>query len=362
VKLRRLEVRDVRNLEAVSLEPSVSTNVLCGANGQGKTSLLEAIYLVATSRSFRTHRLRELIRHGTAGGSSKAWVADALGNREQIVGVTPTQRLVRVDGQKPASMAQYAVRTPVVVFHPGELELTMGPASGRRTLMDRVALFFDAKTHGAHQAYVLAMRARQRLLQTEGPDAQGVEAYECLMARHGVEVACYRRDAVERLAKATREAFERVAPEALQLAVRYLPGGSFDEEDAKKRLFSSRRQDCRRPSSGFGPHRDDLVLEINGRLARTDASQGQHRMLTLSLKIAEMVCVGEGCGVNPVLLLDDVSSELDAERTDAFFDLLGHRKDQVFLTTTRPEMLPVYERKMGEAKVFLVDSGRITEA
>ncbi len=85
-------------------------------------------------------------------------------------------------------------------------------------------------------------------------------------------------------------------------------------------------------------------------------------MLTLSLKIAEMVCVGEGCGVNPLLLLDDVSSELDAERTEAFFDLLGHRKDQVFLTTTRPEMLPVYERKMGEAKVFLVDAGRVSEA
>lgn len=362
VKLRRLEVRDVRNLEAVSLEPSLSTNVLCGANGQGKTSLLEAIYLVATSRSFRTHRLRELIRHGTAGGSSKAWVMDALGSREQLVGLTPTQRLVRVDGQKPASMAQYAVRTPVVVFHPGELELTMGPASGRRTLMDRVALFFDARSHAVLQAYVQAMRARQRLLQTEGAEARGVEAYECLMARHGVEVAGHRQAAVEHLARATQEAFERVAPESLQLAVRYVAGGSFDEEDARKRLFSSRRQDSRRPSPGFGPHRDDLLLEINGCLARTDASQGQHRMLTLSLKIAEMVCVGEGCGVNPVLLLDDVSSELDAERTDAFFDLLGHRKDQVFLTTTRPEMLPVYERKMGEAKVFLVDAGRVTEA
>lgn len=362
MQLRRLEVRDLRNLERVSLEPSVSTNVLCGANGQGKTSLLEAIYLVATSRSFRTHRLRELIRHGTTGGSSSAWIADALGMREQLVGVTPTQRSVRLDGQKPASTAQYAVRTPVVVFHPGELELTMGPASGRRTLMDRVALFFDARSHGAHQSYVLAMRARQRLLQSEGPDAPGVEAYECLMARHGVELTWYRQAASERLKQAGLKVFETVAPESLQLAVRYAPGGSYDEEEAKKCLFSSRRQDCRRPSPGFGPHRDDMVLEINGRLVRTDASQGQHRMLTLSLKIAEMVCVGEGCGVNPLLLLDDVSSELDAERTEAFFDLLGHRKDQVFLTTTRPEMLPVYERKMGEAKVFLVDAGRVSEA
>ena len=104
------------------------------------------------------------------------------------------------------------------------------------------------------------------------------------------------------------------------------------------------------------------MLELNDRRARTDASQGQHRLLTLSLKIAEMVCISVGSGTNPLLLLDDVSSELDAERTDAFFALLGRRKDQVFLTTTRPEMLPVFEHKLGGGKVFQVDSGRVTSS
>lgn len=349
----------MRNLEAVDLEPSPSTNVLCGDNGQGKTSLLEAIYWVATTRSFRTHRLRELIRHGTVGCSARAVVSDVFGNREQLVGLGRAQRLVRIDGQKPASIAQYAVRTPVVVFHPGELTLTMGPASGRRTLIDRVALFTDPASHAVHQAYTQAMRARQRLLQVEGTEAAGIGAYEQLMVQNGVELSNHRSRVVERLVDATRTAFDQVAPEAIRLSARHVLGGSVEQEEFARRLFELRRQDSRRSWAGFGPHRDDLVFELNGRSMRTDASQGQHRLLTLSLKIAELACIGEASGIHPLLLLDDVSSELDADRTDAFFDLLGQRRDQVFLTTTRPEMLPVYERRMGVAKVFEVASGRV---
>jgi len=104
-----------------------------------------------------------------------------------------------------------------------------------------------------------------------------------------------------------------------------------------------------------------MLIEINGSPARTTASQGQHRMLTLSLKIAEMVCIGHASGIPPLLLLDDVSSELDADRTDAFFRLLGNRRDQVFLTTTRPEMVGVFEKAMGQAKVFSVRAGCTSE-
>lgn len=358
-KLEALEVRNIRNIEALGLDPSPGTNVICGANGQGKTSLLEAIYLVATTRSFRTHRLRETIRHGTDGGSAKARFEDMLGDREQVVGLTPTQRSVRVDGQRPASLAQYAVKTPVVVFHPGELALTMGPASGRRTLLNRIALFFDPTTHAVQHAYGEAMRARQRLLQVQGPQAQGLEAYERLMVEHGMRITRFRQDVAEKLANVARGVLDQATFGSLRLDARYVPGGSLDEQEECKRLVASRSQDCRRSSSTHGPHRDEFLLEINGASTRTDASQGQHRLLTLCLKIAEMVCVGQARGVNPILLLDDVSSELDAERTEAFFDLLGHRNEQVFLTTTRAEMLSVFERKMGETNVFWMKGGQI---
>jgi DNA replication and repair protein RecF len=222
-----------------------------------------------------------------------------------------------------------------------------------------VALFTDPASHAVHQAYTQAMRARQRLLQVEGTEAAGIGAYEQLMVQNGVELSNHRSRVVERLVDATRTAFDQVAPEAIRLSARHVLGGSVEQEEFARRLFELRRQDSRRSWAGFGPHRDDLVFELNGRSMRTDASQGQHRLLTLSLKIAELACIGEASGIHPLLLLDDVSSELDADRTDAFFDLLGQRRDQVFLTTTRPEMLPVYERRMGVAKVFEVASGRV---
>jgi len=366
VKLTRIDVTNIRNLASVSIELSGSINVLFGANGQGKTSLLEAVYLVATSRSFRTHRYRELVRYGTTGGSVRAWISDGLGVREQVVGLTPTHRQVLVDGTKPESLAKFAVRTPVVVFHPGEIELTMGSAAGRRTLMDRVALYFDVSSHAEHQAYDHAMKARQKLLAgavssigAEG--ARGLEVYEQLMARHGAALSRCRSRAVDELSRAALEAFGQVAPGSLRLSMRYLPGGSDSEAEVVKQLFERRVQDGRRQTVGFGPHRDDLLLELNGHSVRTGASQGQHRLLTLSLKIGEMVCVGKASGVQPLLLLDDVSSELDADRTDAFLGLLGHREDQVLLTTTRPEMLRVFEKTMGKAKVFSVDSGCLAE-
>ncbi|MCU0690001.1 MAG: DNA replication and repair protein RecF [Polyangiaceae bacterium] len=355
----QVEVRNLRNLEHVELLFDYTTNVVCGDNGQGKTSLLEAVYLAATSRSFRTHRLREIVRHGSEAAIVRARVHDSLGPREHLVAISPNQRVVKVDDQRPESIAAFAVRTPVVVFHPGELTLTMGPAAMRRTLLDRVALFVDPSGHAAGQAHKQAMRARQRLLQTSTGTSRALEAYEHVMAEQGALWTRRRREAADLLLRAARAAFERMAPAGTSLAIRYEPSGGEDASAIRRRLATAREADRRRASACVGPHRDELVFELDGRLARTEASQGQHRLLTLSLKIAEMDCIRAVRGMNPLLLLDDVSSELDASRNEAFFELLGTRRDQVFLTTTRPEMLPVFEQKLGGAKVFELRAGQV---
>src|SRR6185369_12874195 len=118
--------------------------------------------------------------------------------------------------------------------------------------------------------------------------------------------------------------------------VAYRPGGPLDEEGLARALAASRERDRRRASAGVGPHRDDLVIDLGGRAARTGASQGEHRAITLALKLAELACVADARGVFPVLLLDDVSSELDPERTESLFETLRETPAQIFLTTTRP--------------------------
>jgi DNA replication and repair protein RecF len=347
----------VRNLRAVDIEPSPSLNVVCGDNGQGKTSLLEALYLAATSRSFRTPRLREMIGHGASGCSVRALTTGAGAEREQHVGLDGAQRLLELDGQRIASAATYALRTPVVAFHPGELALTMGPASGRRTLLDRVALFLEPASHAAASGYRQAMRARQKLLLEGGPAGRGLDEYELLMARHGAALTAGRAAAAAALVGQAARALDELAREGWTVRMRYLPGGSQDPLAASSELAVRRTADRGRSAPSFGPHRDDLVIELSAHAVRSVGSQGQHRILTLALKMAELACISSASGADPVLLLDDVSSELDAQRNAAFFGMLERRSNQVFVTTTRPELLADFARRVGAACVLRVEAG-----
>lgn len=355
----QLSIRGLRNLLAVDFEPSPAVNVIFGDNGQGKTSLLEAIYLVATTKSFRTHRVREAICHDADACHVQATIDDGVRKRTQSVAVSASQQIVKIDGQKPEGLAAFAIRTPVVVFHPGELELTMGAAAGRRTLLDRVALFFDPGSLSEQRAYVRAMRERQKALETEGTSGRSVSAWEQLMAEHGARLSRARRLAADKLHETAAEAFGLMAPENLTMTARYAPGGSEDPLEAQARLERDRDRDARRPSAKFGPHRDDLLLSLNGRSARVVASQGQHRLMTLSLKVAELSCLSVGAGSRAVLLLDDVSSELDASRASSFFSVLGSRLDQVFLTTARREIAAAIEDVLGATTLFEAISGSI---
>lgn len=370
-----LAVRGFRNLAALDLEPSRRFNVFAGDNGQGKTNLLEAIYLGATTRSFRTAKLGELVAHGAAHASVKLDVLegdDAEIRREQVVGLRGAERgesgaaraggarTVKIDEKRPPSLAAFAVRTPVVVFHPGEVALSQGSSSERRRLLDRAALYMEPASFGESEAYARAVRERQRALETRGPGARDLDHWEALVVRHGIAVMRGRRRAAESLVVAARTAFARIAAPDLVLEGAYKPSAPEEETPYLEALAVSRIADSRRKSASVGPHRDELVLSINAYVARGTASQGQHRAIVLALKAAEIEVVGEARGVRPILLLDDVSSELDRERTFALMSFLADQKGQVFLTTTRPELIDTGALGgSAERRDFRVVGGRI---
>lgn len=368
--LASLAVRDFRNLTRVDLTPSPRFNVVSGQNGQGKTSLLEAIYFVATSRSFRTHRPAELLRHGAAAGSVRARFIEDAGSsdlaplaREQIAAIDGARCSVRIDGARPPTLAAFATRSPVVAFHPDEMALSTGPASLRRTLLDRLALFMSAVASDHRARYERALKARQELLRKAGPGAEAeIEAFEALAARHGAALTRARSEAAASLVAELSLAFGRIAAPDLELSAEYTPGGSADEAEASAALHRARRADAVRPTAGFGPHRDDLVLSLDGRRARVVASQGQHRAITLALKAAEVATIGRVRGLSPVLLLDDVSSELDAARTDALFAYLTEQNGQIFVTTTRRPLISLPAGLASEESHFTVDAGDVRAA
>jgi DNA replication and repair protein RecF len=361
LRFKQLIVRDLRILRDVTVDFAPGVNVIAGSNGQGKTTLLEAMYLVATTRSFRTHKLREAIAHGADAFSIRATIMDAELEHTQFMAAAGSERALKIDGTKPQTTASYAMRTPVVVFHPAEVALSNGPASARRTLLDRVALFLDPGSHQHAAAYQRALKTRNRMLLLEGPGAAGIDAYEQLMAQHGAALTRARALAAAELVQASSQALASLGPAAFGFEAAYQPGGSTDADEALEALRSRRARDARRSSPGFGPHLDDLVLSLAGDSARIVASQGQHRLLTLGLKIGETVVIARASGVEPVLLLDDVSSELDAERTEALFGFLAGSRSQVLVTTTRPEWVARLRTGVVGTVLFEVASGQVRQ-
>jgi DNA replication and repair protein RecF len=338
LRITSLRLKDFRNIAELTFEPSARFNVISGDNGQGKTSLLEAIYCLATTRSFRTEQVKELRRDGSSFARVDAALLDGEQARSQRLTLSDQGRAVYLDEQRAARLSEYATRTPVVVFHPGDLELTMGGAAARRDLLDRVALFGDPALLDDRRRYRQALRERQKVLELRGERASELDAYETLAARHGARLSQSRARAAEELARAAQPGFRRLAAADLSLELGYQAGGSADEAELSAELSARRAGDRRRHSASFGPHKDDLALYLSGRLARKTASQGQHRIIALSLKLAELHAIERARGAHPLLLLDDVSSELDPTRVGAVQEFLRHSASQVFVTTTRADL------------------------
>lgn len=360
LSVQTLAIRGFRNLGRVDLTLGPRFNVFHGENGQGKTNLLEAVYAVLTSKSFRATRPQELIAHGEGVASVRATLREEGDLREQSLGLKPGVRLAMLDGKRPKNLATFAVASPVVVFHPGVVTLSMGGGTERRRLLDRVALYASPASLAELDAYQRVLRERQRALETRGPDARDLGTYEDLLVRHGRAVSNARREAAERIGEVAAQVFRRIAPQHLSFAASYAPGAPEDDAAYREALEGQRVRDQRRGSATVGPHRDDLTLVLGEHPARGVASQGQHRAIVLALKLAEIDVIGAARGVRPILLLDDVSSELDGARTEALFDFLGGHRGQVLLTTTRPELFVTGALAVeAHRRNFRVEGGRI---
>lgn len=355
-----LSIRHFRNLTSVDLELGPRLNVLSGANAQGKTNLLEVVYVLATSKSFRSTKMGDLVETGAETASVRGQISEGGSSREQSIGIQTGLRAARIDGKRPRTLAAYAVRTPTVVFHPGAVALSTGSGLERRKLLDRVSLYLGLESLGDAESYARAVRARQRVLEARGESARDLDGWEDLVVRHGAALSAARASAAARLIPAAGRAFSRIGTPGIDINLRYEPGAPEDPALFRVELTRRRSRDRARRSASLGPHRDDLLLALAGRPVRGIASQGQHRAVVLALQMAEIDVIASARGVHPVLLLDDVSSELDRARTAALFAALDERQGQVLLTTTRPELIATSGlRTYEDRRDFTVTSGRI---
>ncbi len=356
--LTHLRIRDFRNLRDVEIEPHSGFNVLEGENGQGKTNLLESLFWLAALRPLRASRLRELVAWGAEGTRVDGTVAHEGLEHRLSVAVRGGERVALREG-KALKAAAYFGALSVVVFVPGDVGLVRGPPEDRRRFLDR-AVFTGRPAHLADiLAYRRALVGRNKLLR-DGAGDMLFDAYEQALADAGARVHVARRAYVERLSQGFEKAFAAILDDdRISASVHYRPGVEVEGDPAAALVAAwqaGRTSDRQRGFTQRGPHTADLVLRLHDRSARNYASQGQQRAMVLALKIAEVELLEELTGVAPVLLLDDVSSELDRRRNAGLFSFLDSFGGQVFITTTDASFLRIET----DRRVWCVDAGAVT--
>jgi DNA replication and repair protein RecF len=340
--LERLRVHDFRNLRPLELSPGLRFNVVSGDNGQGKTNLLEAIEYLGSLRSFRGAKVDELVSESAQAAELSALAAgDGPAHELKATLSRAGRRDVRVDGKRPRSKAVYGRVMPTVLFHPGELNLTAGGADARRAFLDHLLVRLDETYATSLAAYTRALASRNRLLRAESPNRRAVTAYDELLAASGAVLGQSRAALVRELAVHVAKVFEEISDAGPLLTVDYEPRVQPEVATLRAALAAALDKDFLRGFTADGPHADDLVFRLRATKARRYASQGQHRAMVLALKVAELLEMERRTGSTPLLLLDDVSSELDRAKTRRFFAVLSRLGGQVFLTTTHPDLILV---------------------
>lgn len=338
-----LQADRIRCLRAVSLEPSRGLTLLHGRNGQGKTTLLEAAYLLATGRSFRTPRIEEAVRRGGGPLRVAGRVSGRAGETDLAVVVDGGARRLAADGAEVGLEAYLGRLEALVLSAERERVLRGGPEERRR--------FLDRGIAGLAPAYLRtlgecrrALEQRNALLRSGGAGRRAeVEAWDERLAAAAAAVHRRRREYAVRLAAALAEPARAVFGPGETLTVAYRPSpaaageaGPRGFEDAYRRaLRSGASRDGALGFTGEGPHRDDLLLELEGRDLRKYGSAGQVRAAVIALKLGKLRLYREERGENPVLLMDDFDADLDEERAGRVAGFLQEESVQAMLTTSK---------------------------
>ena len=360
LRLDEFSLVDFRNIAAADLKLHDQFNIIFGANGMGKTNLLEAVYLLGSLRSFRTSSRGELVREGADKTKIRGLFGGAAAGLDCEMEIGPGERRVLVGG-KPATPGGGHFRTlPMVLFHPGNMTLVQGGPDHRRRFLDRALFQATTGYPRLHRDYARVLANRNRLLKQRPADPQAMAPFEEQLATLAEHIVVARREFLEQLG----DLFSKILTEisgGQRGEVSYRPSIEGNAEQMLAALVDRRGRDNDRGFTSIGPHADDLELTVDGRSARRYASQGQQRTVVLSLKIAETRALTLATGRRPVMLLDDVSSELDRERNRHLFDFLTGVGGQVFLTTTHRDHVLIssdrLEFHVTDGKIQQVDEG-----
>jgi DNA replication and repair protein RecF len=342
VLVTAIEAKPLRSLIDVRVELESGIVTLVGPNGAGKTNLLEALYFALTGRSFRTADRRDLIPFGSKFARAEASIRDEAGIERSLLASVSREEGRRhlLDGNQadPATLARH--RPPVAVFAPDRLALVKGPPGERRAHLDRYVAARWPSRAGLRQRYGQALAQRNALLArlADNRASGDLDIWDEALAEAAAELVTARGEAVAELSKPFTETASELGLEG-DAAIEYAPRAAGSAAEIREGLAQRRDADLRLGRSSWGPHLDELKIMTSTKSLRRYGSQGQQRAGLLALLFAEREALLEARRVTPLLLLDDVMSELDPERRDRLVDRLRGR-GQTLITAAAEESVP----------------------
>lgn len=341
MRVKSLSLKNFRNYEQASITPDSGVTVFTGPNAQGKTNILEALHLCCLGRSHRTARDEELIRWGADSARVQILTQQLDGTHEVTILLSRTQKkkkLVRIGARQAERIGELFGHVCGVLFSPEDLSIVKdGPAERRR--------FLDMQLSQLRPQYFYSLQRAVRTLNQRNALLKEIARHPSLLptldmwdeqlARVGADIAQNRREAIAFLDGEARRAHASLTDGREELRLWYI-SQTVDAPDAAEqllgRLRAARSEDLRRMTTTVGIHRDDMGVTINGKEARTFASQGQQRSAVLSLKLAQLEMAARETGEAPILMLDDVMSELDPQRRRQLIERID--RVQTFVTCT----------------------------
>lgn len=355
--ITKLALRDFRNFEALTLEDlNPGINVFAGRNAMGKTNLLEAVNYLSCARSFRGAPDAKLIRDGQAfAGIFAQYAADSHRGKIEIGILGEGKRSVRLNGLPVRKISELMGALNSIVFAPEDLRIIKEAPSLRRRMMDMELCKISPGYYRSLQSYSLALKSKNKLLKNPRADAGVLSAYSKQMAAYGEQMIEERAAFVEQLNACTARFYHNLQGVSEGIEIRYKC--SAEVENARESLLAKMQANAAREREMgvclTGPHREDLEILINGRDSKIYASQGQQRTAMLAIRLASLEVAQAQTGEAPVLLLDDVFSELDRRRRESLMEIVSG--NQVFITCTDMEGM----KEFAGASYFSVEEATV---
>lgn len=353
--IKNIKIKDFRNYNELYLDFNSKVNFILGQNAQGKTNLLESIYITSMGKSFRTSRDTEMIGFGKDFARVYCEISrnDMDGSVEIIID-RAGKKFVKLDGVKIKRASELLKNVYIVIFSPEDLKIVKDEPEKRRKFIDRELCQIKPSYYDSLSNYKKVLLQRNTYLKEETVDPSILDIWDMQLAEYGKRVMRHRSEFIEKLDFISSEIHGKITDGRENLSIKYAPNVDF-KDDLYEILKKSCDNDMRQRTTTRGPHKDDLEFFIDRINVRNFGSQGQQRTCALSLKLAEINIIEDETGEKPVLLLDDVMSELDSMRQK--FLIKSLEDIQLFITTT--EMSERLLEEFNKKNIFIVTKGNV---